>query len=745
MPITLSTKIQNTVPDSIVYAEDLQIAVRANGEQRVSFIDLAGNIYNAEIPQPVNAPTFTGLTVSAVGITPVGFYGYKYLYAATSRYPLVNGGKAIGGSIAPRGNPSPSTVVNMNVNLNFVNLTLSVCDRKDISELWVFRTLNYPTSADALIAVNAGLCFYVGKVANAPGAGTVAFQDTAPTISLDQIEFDNFSAPTFKYVTYIPPYFWGIGNDQLIIAVSWVGKIVTITDANLQWFDGRNGQLTTINGIITGGIDARGTFLFKAGDEGGFNQQTNCVLTKDGITAETLVPASGTGYILIQGNGSVLYRSKYKNPFSWGVTQTFGANRQATPYAISVSTGNATAIAGLPEDQQLKIDFKNPAACYTYNLRLAGSPEFETTRKLISNYSISAHASQFIASFKGHRVLWGWDADTFAILQCDGNAQYPISDSIFKTLRDGVRDPYRIQFAHGICDDENELNCMWIPYSGQDNFLNSYAGDPYYNKVPLTDMLIYQHYPSGKWGFVNDVDLTSATKVRNLYLNKPQIIGGTERGLLYRLNDKNNPGEGGTFYTPITFNVDTEPPTWIDFPIGTFSALPNYADLQVTLPGQWGVLCNFAVGIPFYIRIVSLVGDSLYIDMALNGDFGTGIYTCEFNDLSSFGGGITDCRFKFGSRTVTFKKKFDLAKPAQLKRITDLYLKGSGTLNLLAYIANTSTESRSPLSYTDSVAFSAMIRAVEKIALPAYPLIDVQFVDFRGTPMSLKGMGIKTT
>lgn len=740
MSLIISSRIQNRAPDSIEYATDLKVAVRANGEERTSFIDLAGNIYPAEIPAAVNAPTFVGLTVAANGLTPVGFYGYRYVFAATTRFGFLDGGKAIGGSIAPRGNPSPSLIVNMNVNLNYVNLTLPTNSRKDITEMWIFRTTNYATSADAQLAADAGLCFYVGKATNVPGGAAVAFQDTQPNLSLTQIEFDNFPAPTFKYVRYIPPYFWGIGNDEFVVPITWAGKILTISDSKYQWFDGRNGQFATVSGITTGGIDGRGLFLFKAGDEFGFNQQINAVLTKDGITPETLAPTSGTGFITIFGIGSVLYRSKYKNPLAWGYTQVIGASRLPQIFAVNVAAGNATALIGLPDDQQLKVDFKNPSACYTYNLRLAGAVEFSSTRRLISNYSVGSHASQFIATGEGNKkTVWGWDADTFAILQSDGASQVPISDPIFKTLRTAVRDPFRIQFAHGICDDENQLNCLWIPKVGQANYEAGYPATSQllYKQTALTDLCIFQHYPSGKWGYNFEGDITAAAKIRNLNINKLQVVGGTDTGLLLRIND-NTSLQNILYYGPYN-NVSIDKtlgyPNLMTLPAGTFIGIDT-----TTLQGVWGVFYALD-GTIIYGRILVIEEDTVFFDMFMY----PGSDTIALQIITNTPVDPTICKFAIGAIPKITNKTIEFGKPAVLKKIEEAYYKGVN-LQFMLTTFNNSQAFRQSTSFAELTPFApSNIWRLEKPALPPDYKIDIRLFEASNQGIRFKGMGLKMT
>lgn len=738
MPLTLSSRVQNIAPDSIAYADDLQLGIRANGEERTSFIDLAGNIYNAEIPEALNAATFTGLTAAANGLTPVGFYGYRYVYVAPDRYPLVDGGKSIGGSIAPRGNPSPILVVNMNVDLNYVNLTIPPNDRKDITEAWIFRTTNYTTSADATLAANAGLCFYVGKVTLTPGGASSSFQDTIPVVGVEQIEFDNFSAPTFKYCRYIPPYFWGIGNDQLVVPVQWEGKIVTITNSHFMWFSGRNGQFATLSGVTTGGIDGRGLFIFKAGDEAGFNEQSRAILTINGSTAQTLSPTTGTGFLVINGIGSILYRSKFRNPFAWGVTNVIGSSQQPEIYTIRVAAGQASALIGLPDDEQLKIDFKNPSACYMYNLRLADVPEFSTTRRKISDYSVGNHRSQFFATgSEGKKVIWGWDPDTFAILQSDGTYQIPMSEMVWKTLRAAVRDPFRIQFASGFCDEENQLNCICIPFQGEGNYEADYPASQY-KQTSLIDLNIYQHYPSQKWGYNFEYDLTAAAQVRDLNVNKLKIIGGSDTGLLFYMNDNakfDNLHYYGPF-VPTSFDRTSSPNSLV-FPAGTFSGVTN-ADLV----GLWGFLYTKAFANArgqTFLRILSLTSDTLYFDMVMypyDGGNITNIFNGFVNDPL-----LTDCKFAIGVIPKSFFKLFDFGNPTTLKRFLALYFKGQTLTTLQLHMSNFGASL--DCDFDSNVKFTDAIWKSQELALALDTRITLQTLDASGNNIWMEGIGPK--
>lgn len=717
MALLITNRIQRVTPDSIAYAGDMELAIRANGEEETSIIDIAGNFYPAGIPVPV-APTLNSLTPLA-GTLEAGFYAYRYVYAATKRYPLVDAGVGIGGSISPRGNPSPTLVVDTTAGApNRVTINVTYNIRLDVTELWVFRSVKYTTAADAQIAGDAGLVFYMGKVTNVPSTGTTTYVDSSKDIATSvQVELDNFFAPTFKYVRYIPPYFWGIGNDDLIVKVDWKTNFITIADwtADItgrqefvhQWFTGRNGQIATISGITTGGFDGKGKFFFKAGDPSGYNLDHNAILTVDGVTPSTFTPASGTGYLKITGSGATLFRSKPRNPFGWGFTQIFGASRISQTYGVLVGSGKASGIIALPGDELLKIDLKNPNACYTFNLKVAAFPEFSTTRKAISKNSVSSHFSQFYANTgKNQKVVWGWDIDTFAILQCDGNAQVPVTNSLFETFRNIDRDPNRVKSVHGVCDEENQLNCVWIPARGRDNKANpQIVGVDYLPETKqITDLGIYHHYPSDKWSVGYDFDLTCSAAIRDINTNKIKILGGHNSGIVARILDKDIDYNFGRTFGAAQMAVlgQNSALASIDLAIGAFTGLvsPTYDQARVLYRGLWGALYRYQDPWVTFVRIAFIENDTIFYDLVFTDyreDLWSGYLQKQQIQDTTFAADPTSYLFILGDIPALLKKTINFKTPSKNKLLQQLYLNGKNLDTSLVFLFNQDEDPSNPI------------------------------------------------
>lgn len=714
MALSIAQRIQRVTPDSIAYAGDMELAVRANGEEETSIIDLAGNFYPAGVPAPTFTPTLNGTTPLA-GTLEAGFYAYRYVYAATKRYPLVDAGIGIGGSIAPRGNPSATLVVESPaVGPNRVTINVQYNVRLDVTELWIFRSIRYATAADAQVAGDAGLVFYMGKVTNVNGTGFTTYQDNSKDIATSaQVELDNFFAPTFKYVRYIPPYFWGIGNDDLLVEVTWANNVVTVANATIDnpvqaWFSGRNGQIATVTGLVTGGFDGKGKFFFKVGDTTGNNPNYNAILTLDGSTPATLDPPTGSGFLKVTGPGATLFRSKPRNPFAWGFTQIFGASRIAQTYGILVGSGKATGIIALPGDELLKIDLKNPNVCYTFNLKIAAFPEFSTTRRAISKNSISSHFSQFYANTgKQQKVVWGFDADNFAILQCDGNSQVPVTDSLWQTFRKIDRDPSRLRRIHGVCDEENQLNVMWIGQRGRTNEADPIDPTQYPESKQITDLMVAHHYPSDKWSIGYDFDLTCSAAIRDIGANNVKILGGHQSGIVgHILNNTVNHNFGRTHanFAPAVASQDSFNST-ITLAGGSFTGLvdPTPDEARVKFVGLWGALYRYQDPAVTFVRIAFIEGDTFGYDMVFTD------YRPDLYEGSLFKGVIPDPTFApdptsylfiLGDINALLKKTMNFKAPSKNKRFQRLYLNGKNLDTSLVFILNgpddTATVTRVP-------------------------------------------------
>jgi len=262
----------------------------------------------------------------------------------------------------------------------------------------------------------------------------------------------------------------------------------------------------------------------------------------------------------------------------------FGSVQQAQLFAIRVGGGKGTAIAVVPGGEILKIDTKFPARCYTYNLRIAGFPEFPQTRRQISTYSISSHFSQFIAvAANGNKCLWGLDSDSFAILQSDGLSQSIISNDVKEALRNIDTDPDRQGFCHGLSFDALELNCLWIPSKGR----TYKESDPnlYQQIFNWTDLLICYHYHSGKWTTCLEFDLTCTTLINNNNLDRVAVLGGTATGIIGRLfadPTVEQPGSFGNFGYEVLGTIDAS-----DFPEGNFNSVIFSDIFSSNLVGLW--------------------------------------------------------------------------------------------------------------------------------------------------------------
>lgn len=714
MALSIAQRIQKVTPDSIAYAGDMELAVRANGEEVTSIIDLAGNFYPAGIPQPTFTPTLNA-TAAIANTLEAGFYAYRYVYAATKRYPLVDAGIGIGGNISPRGNPSATLVVESPApGPNRVTINVQYNDRLDVTEIWVFRSVKYTTAADAQIAGDAGLVFFMGEVVNVPSLNFTTYIDNSKDIATSaQVELDNFFAPTFKYVRYIPPYFWGIGNDDLIVKVKWANNVITVDELDPsgfvgeprvkgviahKWFTGRNGQLATVTGIVTGGIDDKGKFFFKAGDLDGNNLNFNAILTVDGTTPSVLSPATGSGYLKITGPGATLFRSKPRNPFAWGFTQIFGASRIAQTYGILVGSGKATGIIALPGDELLKIDLKNPNVCYVFNLKIAAFPEFSTTRKAISKNSVSSHLSQFYANTgKNQKVVWGWDSDTFAILQCDGNSQVPVTDALFKTFRTIDPEPSRVRRVHGVCDEENQLNVVWLPVRGQTPGDEIILEHQVVLSPLITDLMIAHHFPSGKWSISYDFDMTCSAVVRDQRTNTTKVLGGFQSGIVGHILDPNKDynfaqfGQGVPARTIITHDAANASFT---LPVGSF-VIDGMTDEEITIAfvGLWGALFRYDLPWVTFVRIqyLHIPTNTLGYDISFTDYFPSEYFGFLFQDL------IGDAEFAFTPEQYTFilgdisgflKKKLSFKAPSTNKGLRKMYLGGKNLDTSLVFLFN---------------------------------------------------------
>lgn len=523
--VTVSTDIAGNVKPSFASSPLVGLCVRANGEEETKVLDMNGKMFNAQIPAPTTAPVLT--LVAGVGQLPNAnkFAAYVYLWAATSHYPLVENDVTIGGSVAPRGPKSPRATIQIDATGKHVHIVADSppADRTDLDQVWIFRTVFFLTAAEAEDDADAGNLFFVTAVNATAGGAPITYDDGNPLEGTDQIEEDNFGVPNFRFVIYSDPYWWGWGNYPLSVATSWATTgIVTITDGT-KWFKGRNGQYVRLEGITTGGIGDNGLFLFK------WLTNTTMQLTLlDG--SNVTLAAAGTGKTVVQGPPTTLFRSKPRNPFSWGFTEILASGDKIPQvYAFKIGGGLGTAIAQVPTASYLLLSTEFPAGAFTLDLRQAGNNTFENTLRQISNfYSITSHFSQFTATreffpVSGSQmqtekiVLWGWDAKNFCIVETDGIGINVVSEKISKTLRRMSPNRSRQILAHGAYDARNRMNCMWLPSAASDMQI---------------DLLVMHHAPTDQWYLQDEKDVLCSAQFQDGDTNLSKIYVGTETGLL---------------------------------------------------------------------------------------------------------------------------------------------------------------------------------------------------------------------
>lgn len=534
MPLSvILADAQSRSKDSYAASSAVGLCVRANGEEPVMVIDGRGNIYRAGINSPTVAPVVTD--DGAGTLTHEYWAAYAYVYA-TSRFPFVESDLAVNGKLYPRSNASPITTYQyIGAGARKTDGTVTKTTEIGIDKIWLFRTPLFATQAEAQTAGEAGQLFFLSEIANNGIAGTATWTDNNLVSSFDQIQSDNYAAAQFQYVEYYDPYWWGFGNNTLRAIAAWtntgpggVARIVCLNGltedgqifgGNDSWVGtGRDGQNISFNGITTGGFDGNGTYRFKFIPVAGV-VAAYYAATIDGTTPVALPIESLGAAVTIQGPATTLYRSKARNPFSWGFTQTIGEVNVPQQYAFKVGGGLGTAIKVIPNNATLKLDCEFPAKCYTLNLRAAGSASFENTLRVISDvYSVSSHHSQFAAvTQSGQTVLWGVDFKNFCIVQCDGNSQIPISSPIPKLMRGLSTNRARQLLTHGVYDPRTELNCIWVPTA---------------NAITMVNYLIFQHAPTGFWGTSLEHDILCSATIQDTLTGATKTFIGTESGFL---------------------------------------------------------------------------------------------------------------------------------------------------------------------------------------------------------------------
>lgn len=547
MKIVLNSP-QAIVKDCYAAAPILDFTLRANGEEKVSVIDAYGRFSPAGFDAPTVAITVS-TSASGSGFDADKYWEYRYVYVCKNSFTTVENAVTGNGSPAPRSNPSPTATANSTSNVRDKILAIPTTTANAISHIWVYRTLYFDTADLASTNSDGGVLFWIGEVGNVPGVPSVSFTDDNSQVGLEQIENDNFLAPQFNKCVFADPYFFGIGNDPFIadVSVTATGE-VALTASGDKWFNGRDGQRIIFEGITTGGFDGFGTWYFKW-----LTDTTGQIYNDIGLTIAGSCPLVGTTQATIQGPATVLYQSKYRNPFAWGTTDLIGELQVPALNNFPVGGGRASALSTIPTLNLLKVDTESPSACYTFNLKNAGTPNFVTSKRIISDsYSVSNNVSQFTAlKSQGQNVLWGIDAKNYAVVECDGSSLYPVSSPMFKTLRRLVLNGDDRIYFHGTYNARLELNCIIARTEGSIvNNLNS---------------LFYMHAPTGYWGEAEVMDILCSADVYDSVSGELKTIVGTNSGLI-----------GEAFHRDRFWN-------WTDLPLyGTIDTQTAVAGITLT-------------------------------------------------------------------------------------------------------------------------------------------------------------------
>ena len=524
MGVVLSN-IQSSWRDSYAASPETGLTLRANGEEKVLVWDGISTFVNAGFDAPSIAPA---ISVSSGGTLEAGkFYAYVYVYAATTRYPFVENAVTAGGSVAPRSNPSPSSVAAATTSVNkTVNLTIPTSNRSDVDRIWIYRTEATASAEEAVTRASAGDCYFIASVDNNQVLTNISYTDTGSISPTEQVEIDNFVAPIFQYTVYDGIYWWGFGNNEFIGKVTLNG-LSTISLNSGSWFTGRNGEKITFQGVDSGGFDNIGTFYFKC-----TGNNTGELYSDPNLTIQASTNFYGTTTCKIQGAATTIYRSKIRNPFSWGFTDILvtGA-RVPQQWAYKVGGGKGVAIAVHPTDRLLKVDTESPNRCYTLNLNNVYSPETvgSTFQIIEDRHTASSHSCQFSTITKdGQTVLGSIDVKNFNFLRADAQSQVPITTGeMIRTLRQIVSEGNAPHFFHGVYDAYTELNCWWV------KTLKTITPDAF-GSTHYVDTLIWNHAPTGFWGKAYDFDVSASCSVYDKTTKDYLTFLGLESGQLVK-------------------------------------------------------------------------------------------------------------------------------------------------------------------------------------------------------------------
>lgn len=513
---TIATGQQTRQKDCYAPSERVKCVLRTNGEMKTSVVVAGGG---PPVQAGFDAPTVAPSGSVGGGGSLSGYYVYAYAYAST-KYPYVENAVTTGdGELWPRSNPSPmSSVQDCSAGSKTVTLTITKTTRSDVDKIVVYRTQTAATSAAAQALADAGTLYYIATVANNGVAGTVVVADTGLTDTGEELELDNYVAPTAEFCVFDGTYWWTAGNPVYTADVTLDGtSTVAVTGDNL--FDGRNGQFVTFNGVSMGGFDGIGTFYGK------ITGTATVVLYEDtDLTTPLAVNFTGTTQMQIRGFNNILWRSKPFNPFSWGITEAIatdgGDGETDVPelFALNLGGGSVTAMIVAPTVKRLIIHFENPQQTIALDLTFADASNFGLTQQVLdSTSSVTAHFTLFHGMIGDVPMILGIDTYNGDVLACDGNSQKAIADN-FGTFIQSLPKPERSnKFFCGQYDPGTQLNCFWMRN---------------YTTTEHNNIMLWVHGPTGFCGWTPDPFILSATTLIDSVTNERLVLGGTDTGFL---------------------------------------------------------------------------------------------------------------------------------------------------------------------------------------------------------------------
>ena len=513
MRVILSNN-QTRVKDCWASSQLINLTLRSNGEEKPQVIDSLGALAPAGIDAPIAAPTATML--AGDGLASGKYYSYRYVYVAKKRYPLVQNAVTGGGSQAPRGNPSPKTILYINPNFGGYRavVTIPMSTRSDIDAIWLYRTDAFDTSDEAGNAAESGQIFWLAEIYNFTTGGNITYTDSSPTVTGNEgIELNNFVAPQFQLCVYSNPYFYGFGNFEFTDSVSvQANGIVTLTSETSKWFDGRNSQITTLEGVTNGGFDGAGSYYFK------YLTGTTAQLCNDLQLLQTsTVTSTGITQIKIRGQSTTLYRSKPNNPISWGEDVFEGTT--PAPFILPVGGGNGVAMSIITTSNLLKLDTEAPTRSYVFNLRQQGLEGFAETKRIVSStVAATNHWAQFESiGSTSSSLQFFLDTRNHCIAKTDGINFEIISDKVFATLRDMDSGFDSRLFSHGAYDTRTETANFWFASNGSPTTVNK---------------CLTLHVPTGSWSYRLAFGVLCSTQVLDTSTNELKTIVGMDSGLV---------------------------------------------------------------------------------------------------------------------------------------------------------------------------------------------------------------------